>query len=250
MRRNSTIGDVIIELIEIDSTNNYAMRLLNEGMAEHGMAIRADFQSNGKGQHGNVWHAEECKNLLLSVILDTHSFSLDKLFYFNAFSCICIADLLMSVYNLRDISIKWPNDIYAGDKKIAGILIENNIRGTTWTNAIIGIGLNVNQTHFTDLHRATSIAIESALTVKINLVLENLLKSMNKFIHRLDTNPEELLKMYNASLYKLNKQISFSKNSEMYTGKLVGVNESGQIEIEVKNNIQKFKHKEIEFILD
>jgi BirA family biotin operon repressor/biotin-[acetyl-CoA-carboxylase] ligase len=71
MIQNSAFGETIIELNEIDSTNNYAMRLINEGMAEHGLVIKADFQTHGKGQLGNVWIAEESKNLLCSVILDT-----------------------------------------------------------------------------------------------------------------------------------------------------------------------------------
>ena len=143
MLKTSPIGDLIIELSEIDSTNNYAMRLINEGMAEHGMAILADFQTNGKGQHGNIWQAQESKNLLCSIILDTHGFPLEKQFLLNTMACLAVADTLIQQYLLQDVSIKWPNDIYAGKRKIAGILIENQIRGVSWSHAVIGIGLNI-----------------------------------------------------------------------------------------------------------
>ena len=130
MLRNSVIGEVLIELLEIDSTNNYAMRLINEGMAEHGMTIRADYQTEGRGQQGKNWLSEESKNLLFTTILDTTGFSIQKQFILNTFTCLSVAEFLMTNIGLREVSIKWPNDIYAENKKIAGILIENIIRGT------------------------------------------------------------------------------------------------------------------------
>ena len=140
MLRTSPLGEVLIELSEIDSTNNYAMRLINEGMAEHGMTIRSDFQTTGKGQHGNSWQAEERKNLLFTTILDTKGFQLQDQFLLNAFACLSVADYLMTNADIRNVTIKWPNDIYAGDRKIAGILVEKG-RGT-----VVGIGLNISQT--------------------------------------------------------------------------------------------------------
>jgi BirA family biotin operon repressor/biotin-[acetyl-CoA-carboxylase] ligase len=249
MPKISPIGDVIIELTDIDSTNNYAMRLINEGMAEHGMAIRADFQTHGKGQLGNVWQAEESKNLLLSVILDTQHFAIENQFYLNAAACLSVADMLMTKYDLRDVSIKWPNDIYAGNKKIAGILIENNIRGNSWTNAIIGIGLNVNQTQFADLNRATSILLENEKKVKINQVLKNLLKSLNIYYKSLSANYNDVLNSYNQLLMGYHTEIVFKRNYEMEKGFLNGVDEMGMFEIKQGAKTKKFKHKEIEQVI-
>lgn len=249
MQKTSLIGDVIIELSEIDSTNNYAMRLIDEGMAEHGMTIRADFQTNGKGQLGNVWMAEESKNLLVSIIVDTKAFAIEKQFFLNAITCLSIAEMLMTNYNIPHVSIKWPNDIYAGDKKIAGILIENSLRGSQWTNAVVGIGLNVNQTLFSDLNRATSMLKETNEKQKVNLVLKNLLKLMNKQFVKIITKEDELLKSFNQNLYKLNKEISFKRKNEMYKGIVRGVNVQGELELEVEGKIKRFKHKEIELVL-
>jgi BirA family biotin operon repressor/biotin-[acetyl-CoA-carboxylase] ligase len=249
MLKSSLIGDVIIELSEIDSTNNYAMRLIDEGMAEHGMTIRADFQTKGKGQFANLWLAEESKNLLISIIIDTKAFAIEKQFFLNAATCLSVAEMLMTNYNIPHVSIKWPNDIYAGDKKIAGILIENSLRGTQWTNAVVGIGLNVNQAVFSDLNRATSILNETNVKQKVNLVLKNVLKIVNKQFLKIGTKEHELFESFNLNLYKLNKEILFIKKNEMYKGIIKGVNVQGELELEVEGKMKRFKHKEIELVL-
>ncbi|MBP6624821.1 MAG: biotin--[acetyl-CoA-carboxylase] ligase [Chitinophagaceae bacterium] len=249
MLKTSPIGDLIIELSEIDSTNNYAMRLINEGMAEHGMTIRADFQTNGKGQHGNVWQAQESKNLLCSIILDTHGFQLEKQFLLNTMACLAVAETLVQQYFLQDVSIKWPNDIYAGKRKIAGILIENQIRGITWSHAVIGIGLNINQNNFEDLNRATSISIETNKQFKIKQVNKVLLKWINIYFQKFSQNETDLLKHYNQLLLHVGEEINFKRNFEYFKGKLLGVNADGRIEIEINSKIKKFQHREIELIL-
>jgi len=249
MLKGSLIGDVIIELSEIDSTNNYAMRLIDEGMAEHGMIIRADFQTKGKGQFANLWLAEESKNLLISIIIDTKAFAIEKQFFLNAATCLSVAEMLMTNYNIPHVSIKWPNDIYAGDKKIAGILIENSLRGTQWTNAVVGIGLNVNQALFSDLNRATSILNETNVKQKVNFVLKNVLKILNKQFLKIGTKEHELFESFNLNLYKLNKEIIFIKKNEMYKGIIKGVNVQGELELEVEGKMKRFKHKEIELVL-
>ncbi len=250
MLRTSPIGEVLIELSEIDSTNNYAMRLINEGMAEHGMTIRADFQTSGKGQHGNIWLAEESKNLLFTTILDTQGFPLQNQFILNTFACLSVAEFLMTNIGLRNVSIKWPNDIYAENKKIAGILIENIIRGTHWTHAIIGIGLNVNQTHFHDMNWATSISLEAKQLYKLNIIFKQLLKLLNQNFRKYEANATELLQMYNSMLYKIGQEIMFKKNHELHKGIIMGVDETGYIQISVNGKVKSFKHKEIELILD
>ena len=249
MLKGSLIGDVIIELSEIDSTNNYAMRLIDEGMAEHGMIIRADFQTKGKGQFANLWLAEESKNLLISTIIDTKEFAIEKQFFLNAATCLSVAEMLMTNYNIPHVSIKWPNDIYAGDKKIAGILIENSLRGTQWTNAVVGIGLNVNQAVFSDLNRATSMINQTQEKQKVKSVLKNLLKILNKHFLKIGTKEHELFEAFNLNLYKLNKEIAFTKKNELYKGIVRGVNVQGELELEVEGKIKRFKQKEIELVL-
>ncbi len=250
MPQNSAFGETIIELNEIDSTNNYAMRLINEGMAEHGLTIRADFQTHGKGQHGNVWVAEESKNLLCSVILDTKAFEIETQFLLNCMCCVSVTEILMQLYNLPNVSIKWPNDIYAGKKKIAGILIENSIRGSKWTNAVLGIGLNVNQTTFSYLNNATSMKNELRKDQKIINILRQLLKKIGSNFDRFQLNPSSFLIDYNNYLLSIQEEIQFMKKYEMKSGILKRVNEQGFIEIEENKKLRKYKHKEIELLLE
>ena len=249
MIQNSAFGETIIELNEIDSTNNYAMRLINEGMAEHGLVIKADFQTHGKGQHGNVWIAEESKNLLCSVILDTRALEIEEQFLLNCLTCVSITEILMQQYNIPNVSIKWPNDIYAGKNKIAGILIENNIRGSIWTNAVIGIGLNVNQSTFSYLNNATSMKNELQKEVKIIQVLKQLLKKMSFNINTFNREPEYFLVLYNNDLLQVGRQIQFMRKYELKAGLLKGVNKNGAIEIEEKQKVRNYQHKEIELLI-
>ena len=249
MLKGSLIGDVIIELSEIDSTNNYAMRLIDEGMAEHGMIVRADFQTKGKGQLANLWLAEESKNLLISAIIDTSEFAIEKQFFLNAATCLSVAEMLMTNYNIPHVSIKWPNDIYAGDKKIAGILIENSLRGSQWTNAVVGIGLNVNQAVFSDLNRATSMFNQTQEKQKVKSVLKNLLKILNKHFLKIGNNEDALFEAFNQNLYKVNKEIAFTKKNELYKGIVKGVNAFGELEVEVAGKLKRYRHKEIELVL-
>jgi len=249
MLKGSLIGDVIIELSEIDSTNNYAMRLIDEGMAEHGMVVRADFQTKGKGQLANLWLAEESKNLLISAIIDTREFAIEKQFFLNAATCLSVAEMLMTNYNIPHVSIKWPNDIYAGDKKIAGILIENSLRGSQWTNAVVGIGLNVNQAVFSDLNRATSLFNQTQEKQKVKSVLKNLLKILNKHFLKIGNNEHALFEAFNQNLYKVNKEITFTKKNELYKGIVKGVNAFGELEVEVEGKLKRYRHKEIELVL-
>ncbi len=249
MIQNSAFGETIIELNEIDSTNNYAMRLINEGMAEHGLVIKADFQTHGKGQLGNVWIAEESKNLLCSVILDTKALEIEDQFLLNCMTCVSVTEVLMQHYNLPNVSIKWPNDIYAGKNKIAGILIENNIRGSKWTNAVIGIGLNVNQSTFSHLNNATSMKNELQKELKITLVLKQLLKKMSANIDIFNREPKQFLNLYNNYLLCVGRQIQFMRKYELKTGLLKGVEEKGRIEIEEKEKVKRYQHKEIELLI-
>jgi len=248
MQRTSPIGEVIIELAEIDSTNNYAMRLISEGMADHGMVIQADFQTQGKGQHGHIWMAEESKNLLCSMILDAHPYELQQQFRLNMLACLALANYLIEHAGMEHIRIKWPNDIYAGSRKMAGILIENSLRGHTWTHAIIGIGLNVNQTHFPEQFMATSMQLETRKTYKINQVLKGVIRYFDQMVKQYPKLSDSLIQHYNELLYGIHEPILYKKGNEMYEGILSGVDASGHLSIHVNGKFKTFKHRDIELI--
>ncbi len=147
------LGAPLIELSTIDSTNIYAMAQIKEGLAKSGSCYRADFQTQGKGQHGRVWESSKGQNLLCTYILELKQLDSTKKWVpehqigFSAAIALGIRGFYDVLTN-GDTKIKRPNDIYWRDRKAGGILIENIVRGTEWTWAVVGIGINVNQTQF------------------------------------------------------------------------------------------------------
>lgn len=148
-----TIGAPLIELSSVDSTNIYAMEQIRLGKAISGSCYTTPFQTQGKGQHGRVWESEKGENLLCSYVLELKSLNPAKNWSpedqkgLSAAVAIAAKSFFMQ-HAGGETSIKLPNDIYWRDRKAGGILIENILRGTEWTWAVIGIGLNINQTKF------------------------------------------------------------------------------------------------------
>ena len=150
---NILLGAPLIELSTIDSTNIYAMAQIKAGLAKSGSCYTADFQTNGKGQHGRVWESTKGQNLLCSYILELNTLDALKNWTpadqigFSA-SIALGARAFFAAFAGSETKIKKPNDIYFSDRKAGGILIENLVRGQEWTWAVIGIGMNINQTEF------------------------------------------------------------------------------------------------------
>ena len=165
---NILLGAPLIELSTIDSTNIYAMAQIKAGLAKSGSCYTADFQTNGKGQHGRVWESSKGQNLLCSYILELNT--LDALKNWTpadqiGFSAAIAlgARAFFAAFAGSETKIKKPNDIYFSDRKAGGILIENLVRGQEWTWAVIGIGMNINQTAF------SSAAVNSVSSNPISL---------------------------------------------------------------------------------
>ena len=150
---NILLGEPLIELSTIDSTNIYAMAQIKAGLAKTGSCFRADYQTHGKGQHGRVWESSKGQNILCSYILELKKLDALKKWTptdqigFSAAIALGIR-AFFDAYTNGDTKIKRPNDIYWRDRKAGGILIENLLKGKEWTWAVIGIGININQTVF------------------------------------------------------------------------------------------------------
>jgi BirA family biotin operon repressor/biotin-[acetyl-CoA-carboxylase] ligase len=150
---NIILGAPLIELSTIDSTNIYAMAQIKAGLAKTGSCFRADYQTHGKGQHGRVWESSKGQNILCSYILELKKLDALKKWTptdqigFSAAIALGIR-AFFDAHTNGDTKIKRPNDIYWRDRKAGGILIENLLKGTEWTWAVVGIGININQTVF------------------------------------------------------------------------------------------------------
>jgi BirA family biotin operon repressor/biotin-[acetyl-CoA-carboxylase] ligase len=150
-----TLGEPLIELSEIDSTNMYAMEQIHAQKALSGSVYQTDFQTNGKGQHGRIWESHRGENLLCTYILELNALKQVKNWVpseqlgLSAAVALGVQAFFMEFAG-EETKIKKPNDIYWRDRKAGGILIENIVRGTDWNWTVIGIGLNINQTHFSN----------------------------------------------------------------------------------------------------
>lgn len=240
------IGKNIIHLSEVDSTNNYANQLLRQSVINEGDIVITDNQQLGKGQRGNTWFSEPKMNLTFSLILKPKFLQVAQQFYLTKAISLSIVKVLKH-YLDKNISIKWPNDIYVENKKIAGILIENTLAGSAISSSIVGIGINVNQSDFGEIN-ATSLINERLQKFDLNEVLEELCKTIEQHYIKLKTNHLIFDTEYLTYLMGLNEMRGFEISNKKISGSIKGVNKIGQLEVEINNNVEVFNLKEIRFI--
>ncbi len=238
----------LIKLDAIDSTNIYVKELIAKGDIKNYTAVISKYQTSGRGRNKNIWQDEPSKNLNFTLYKEFNGFKIENKFLLNIISSISVFNLLKN-YNLKNLSVKWPNDIMTGNKKISGILIENNIRGKSINYSIVGIGINVNQLNFKNLPKATSLRIETGVTNSPELMAEELQQILKLNFELMLKNPDKLLNVYNKFLFEKDKTANFIINNKILLGKLINVNMFG--EILIRNNdgfIDKFNQDEIKLI--
>ena len=151
------IGKNLVFVPECPSTNTLALEISQQSPVKEGTVVITDSQTAGKGQRGNTWEARPELNLTFSVILKPGFLAINKQFYLNVLISLGLRDYLKEKTSVTAY-IKWPNDILVHGKKISGILIENQLRGSLLLNSIAGIGLNLNQKEFGS-RSATSLSL-------------------------------------------------------------------------------------------
>lgn len=239
-----------IFLTEVESTNNYANQLVLSKAAEHGTVVLAQHQNRGKGQQGNSWESEAGKNLLASIILFPNFLNAAKQFYLSKIASLAIVDFLKT--ETSGISIKWPNDIYIQHKKVAGILIENVVKGPTLSSSIIGIGLNLNQELFvSDAPNPVSLKQIEAKDYDIELVSKSISENINNWYRKLEYGSfDEIDKSYFKLLFRANEWAMFAKQGIPFEAKITGIGEFGQLILEERNgSVSEYMFKEVEFVI-
>ncbi len=244
----STIGNPFTELSSVNSTNIYAMDKVQANLAAHGAAFFTWEQTAGKGQMGKTWLANKGENCLLSVVLDSSFLSITQQFELSVVVALAGYDCL-SAYIPEDLSIKWPNDLFYRDRKAAGILIENSLQGNKWTWAIVGIGINVNQTGFPDLvQKAVSIKQIIGITLDPLLIAKQFCGYLETRLNELKANDfDSLLSAYNQCLYKKGQTVKLRKNNIVSGYTIKSVNHLGELVVEagIENH---FAHGSVEWI--
>ena len=218
-----------IELDTVDSTNNYAMALVHEGVAQHGMAVFAQHQTKGKGQRGKVWETIPGANLSFSVIVQPSFLLATQGFQLLATTAVAVRNQLDKSIG-DEVKIKWPNDLYWRDRKTGGILIENVFRGTQWQWAVIGIGINVNQTEFSQLQNPVSLKQVTGKDSNIKQLAQEIHAALMIAIQDLQQNGFTMdYDQYNRQLYKRNETVRLKRGSRSFETLINSVNEQGQL---------------------
>lgn len=242
------IGSKIISVRNIDSTNTYAAGLLKSGTIPEGTIVFTNYQTAGRGQKGNRWESEDGMNLLFSIILYPGMVSPVDQFIISMFISLGIRDFLIML--IPQCTIKWPNDIYCGDDKIAGILIENSVTGMEIINCVAGIGLNVNQTDFPGhIPNPVSLKMLTGNEHDPDLCLHQLAGFMDRRYKQLISGHiDDIRNEYISSLYRLNEWHRFNSAGGYFSGKIISVSDSGRLIIEKRNGkLHEFSFKEVDF---
>ena len=233
----------IIKLNATSSTNSYLKQLLAEKNQEDFTVVVSEDQTNGRGQQGNSWLSEAGKNLTFSVLRLNLTIDAARQFILNQVVSLAIYDALFSL-NIPDLAIKWPNDIMSGSKKLAGILIENQIKGTQLESSIIGIGLNVNQTKFEGLPKASSMKNESGQYFDLMMVLQVILEKMRHYFQFLHN--QQLNALYERYLFKKDEIATFENEEGKFKGTIIGVDATGKLLLQdEEGTLKSFTFKSI-----
>lgn len=231
------VGSSIVHLKETASTNDWMHDYLSKNEPPEGFTVLADNQTAGKGQFGSSWESMPKQNLLFSIYLKPHFIQPDNQFLLARISALAVWDALHS--EMPDVSIKWPNDVYIGDQKVCGILISNSLQGGRIQHAIVGIGLNVNQTDFdASLPNASSLArIKGEAQNRLDC-FATLLSHMDKWYAICRSGDWDSIEAaYNARLYRKDRVGSFANtDGSIWQGIIRSVNTRGQLLVEDVSN--------------
>ena len=235
----------VIELDSIDSTNNYAMRLIDADTARPGLTITATEQTAGKGQRGRHWAGMPGQSLLMSLVTTPRQ-PLEQQFVFSAAVAVAIAEVLDTLHEGWNVKIKWPNDIIINDKKAGGILIENILRGGSWSYGIVGLGLNILQPYFPlELPNATSLRIASGKAFDLHTLRDMLRQNILVALYG-NTSAEETMRLYNQYLYRRSEEQAFSDGREGWLGIIVKANPDGKLMVQLENgSIAHYTHGDV-----
>ena len=258
MQNNTFSGEslrqTLIVLDEIGSTNDYLKSQLSnfKPLAEW-TAIMAKNQTQGRGQRENSWTSEPNSNITFSFVLYPTFLNLQKHFILNMLISLGIIDWLKSLS--VKASIKWPNDIMIGDKKVTGILIENSSNSREIKQSVIGIGVNVNQKQFfgelmdtaSSIFNETGLFIPDLKTACINLLLQ-IQHRVEEYRSKKITDAD-LLEAYNQQLFRRAISAKYASNNQIFEASLLRVEDNGGLILKVDDQERRYYFKEVVFIM-
>ena len=238
-----------IALDETISTNRYAKELPEDESHELTL-VTAEFQTAGRGAGTNRWESERSQNLLFSLISYPKGLLANQMFALSEVTALAIRDALSSY--TPGFQIKWPNDIYYNDKKISGMLIENDLRGKWVHRSIIGVGVDINQTRFlSDAPNPVSLAQILGKAVERNQVLNSILLQFNHYYRMMEREQfSELHNRYMQHLYRRNALHPYADATGTFQARIIDVEPTGHLVLECQNGEQRrYDFKEVSFLI-
>lgn len=239
----------IIKLDAIDSTNDYLKQLSKESDLENYTIVMAKEQTKGKGQMGSKWVSEKGKNLTMSILVTDFPINTKNIFDLNIAVALSVINVLKN-NDISNVAIKWPNDIMADSKKVAGILIENSFKSNGSFIAVVGIGLNLNQTNFDLLPQATSLKNSTGKVYDLDEIAIQLRNSLEEKLQILRTNADLLWQEYHRNIFRINYPSAFEdKEGQRFMGIIQKVTRDGKLEVLLEDDsFGCFEVKEVKML--
>jgi BirA family transcriptional regulator, biotin operon repressor / biotin---[acetyl-CoA-carboxylase] ligase len=249
MEKKSAIARLIF-LPQVDSTNNYAMNLLKHGWKSNHTVVWTGEQLSGRGQRGNSWFSSPGNNLTFSMIAFLSQLPAWQSFAISMASALAVDEFVSK--HCSNVSIKWPNDIYIGNRKVAGILIENTLERDIVRASVIGIGINLNQTDFpVDLPNPVSVRQCTGKDLDIRQSLDEIYTRMMHWFSGFDPGKiNQLREAYIKHLLGFGRPQIFRDEKGNFSATIDGVEESGELILKDDSGHQrKYAFKEVELVL-
>lgn len=249
-RNTLFVGKVFLTFPTLPSTNTYALELLAREKPAEGTVIHAENQTEGRGQMGNHWLAAAGKNITLSVIVYPEFLPIRQQFQLNEAIALAVRDCVAK-YVEKPVIVKWPNDVYIEERKVAGILIQNTLSGAQIQSSVIGIGINVNQRDFAaDLPNPTSICLENGATANLREVIQTLLFAIeSRYLLLKQGHTQALHDEYISHLYRFRQTARYwCADGRLISGQIIGVDSHGRLLLEHSGSIEAFDLKSIKSI--
>ncbi len=230
------------------STNKLMREILSQSHKDEGFVVYTDFQSDGKGHGNNKWESEPSKNLLFSLLFYPKHILASEQFILSQIVSIALVEILSE--HCDNIKIKWPNDIYVNDKKIAGMLIENTLLGNSINRSIVGIGLNLNQLKFlSDAPNPVSLKQITGKSINRLSILKNITERINFYYKNFDYS--KIGTLYFSKLYRNDGFYPFRTNDEVFMAKITEIATDGKMVLQLKDDsVREYGFKETEFVIN
>ena len=237
----------VIHIDETDSTNRW-LRDYALSQPEGDYVVVSEYQTAGRGCGTNSWESERGKNLTFSLLIHPTEITADCQFRISEAVSLALCETLDGNVTDRQVSVKWPNDIYVDDCKICGMLIENRLRGRLMTDSIIGIGLNVNQREFfSDAPNPVSLVQLLGHEVALEPLLQAFLQKLEPM---LQMDPETLGKAYRERLYRREGEHEYRDGKGLFRAKLLNVLDDGRLVLlDTEGTARIYAFKEVQFVI-